>query len=206
MRASQLVGVLLALATPPALLLSTACKEPTAPGTLVGTFDIVGTLSENTCGQGFAPPLNVRFPAELRRSGTTAYWKMGDAPRAQGTIDAQGDFSFRVQQQIDGWAADPANGIPPCRFVQTETIAGHVDGLLPDTDAGVSDAGRSDAGAGPGADAGPTVHVMSAINTIEVGVVPGFDCSLALISTGAGGQFPSLPCRAEYEFEGVASH
>lgn len=205
MRASTLVGVLLALAAPPALLLSTACKPPAEPGTAVGTFDISGTLSENTCGQGFAPPLNVRFQAELRRSGTNAYWKMGDAPRAQGTIDADGDFSFRVQQQIDGWAADPANGIPPCRFVQTETISGHVDGLLPESDAGSADAGGSDAGAPDGADAGPMVHVMSATNTIEVGVVPGFDCSLALISTGAGGQFPSLPCHASYEFEGASS-
>lgn len=203
MHASRWLGVLLALGAPPVLLLSTACKPPAAPGTAVGTFTIDGRLSENTCGQGFSPPVSVRFQAELRRSGTSAYWKMGDAPRAQGTIDADGDFVFNVQQQIDGWAADPANGIPACRFVQTETIAGNVAGLGPEQDAGASDVGVGDAGFGDGADAGAVVHVMSATNTIEVAVVPGFDCSLALVSTGAGGQFPSLPCHAAYEFAGT---
>ncbi len=210
-RVRILVGAVLALSSPPLLLSVMACKEPAAPGTLVGAFAVEGTLEENTCGQGFAPTPSIAFAAELRRADTIAYWRMGGTgPRSQGTIDADGDFRFRQQSQIDGWAADPVNGIPACRFVQTETIEGHVEVAPDTTDAGPIDAAVSDAGASPddagSSDAGPAAaQVMNATNTIEIGVVPGFDCSLALVSTGAGGQFPSLPCRATYSLAGATA-
>ena len=63
------------------------------------------------------------------------------------------------------------------------------------SDAGVADGGSADTGVS-------SPQVMNATNTIEIGVVPGFDCSLALVSTGAGGQFPALPCHAMYTLEG----
>lgn len=205
-RVRILVGALLALGSTPLLLSVMACKEPAAPGTLVGSFALEGTLEENTCGQGFSPTPSIAFAAELRRSDTVAYWRMGGTgPRAQGTIDAEGDFRFQQQSQIDGWAADPVNGIPPCRFVQTETIVGHVALSADVSDAGPLDAATTDAGVpdGGSADAGAAPpRVMNATNTIEIGVVPGFDCSLALVSTGAGGQFPALPCHAMYVLEG----
>lgn len=203
-RASVVIGTILALAAPPAALLATGCKEPTPPGTRVGSFALEGTLAENSCGQGFAPALSISFVAELRRDGDVAYWRMGSTgPRSQGTIDDEGEFRFQQQSTIDGWAADPVNGIPACRFLQTETIAGQVALAPSSSDGGVGDAGVADAGA---SDGGVTpARVMSATNTIEIGVVPGFDCSLALVSAGAGGQFPSLPCRASYELEGATT-
>ena len=206
-RRATLGGVLLALAAPPVLLGSMACKEPAAPATLLGSFALEGTLDENTCGQGFAPSPTIAFSAELRRSDTVAYWRMGGSgPRSQGTIDADGDFRFRQQSQLDGWAADPANGIPACRFVQTETIEGRVQLVSATSDAGPSDAATLDAGAGDagGSDAGLEARVMSATNTIDIAVVPGFDCSLALLSTGAGGQFSALPCQARYSLAGTS--
>jgi hypothetical protein len=203
-RVSVVIGTILALAAPPAALLATGCKEPAPPGTRVGSFALEGTLEENTCGQGFAPALSISFVAELRRDGDVAYWRMGSTgPRSQGTIDDQGEFRFQQQSSIDGWPADAANGIPPCRFLQTETIEGQVELAPTMSDAGTSDAGGPDAGA---SDAGLTqARVLSGTNTIEIGVVPGFDCSLALVSAGAGGQFPSLPCRASYELEGATT-
>ena len=208
-RVSVVLGTILALAAPPAALLATGCKEPAPPGTAVGSFALEGTLEENTCGQGFAPSPTISFVAELRRDGDVAYWRMGSTgPRSPGTIDDSGEFRFQQQAQIDGWAADPANGIPACRFLQTETISGHVE-LAPTTeDGGTSDAGLGDGGQldGGTADGGVSpARVMSATNSIEIGVVPGFDCSLALVSAGAGGQFPSLPCRARYELEGATT-
>jgi hypothetical protein len=198
-RVSVVIGSILALAAPPAVLLATGCKEPAPPGTRVGSFAIDGTLEGNTCGQGFSPSISISFVAELRRDGEVAYWRMGSTgPRSHGTIDADGEFRFQQQSSIDGWAADPANGIPPCRFLQTETIEGRVELAPTTTDGGSSDAGVGDAGVVP-------ARVMSATNTIEIGVVPGFDCSLALVSAGAGGQFPSLPCRASYELEGAST-
>ncbi|MBX7195588.1 MAG: hypothetical protein K1X94_26260 [Sandaracinaceae bacterium] len=200
------VGISLALLTPPLALLSTGCKPPAAPGSAVGTFALAGTLEENTCGAGFSPTPSITFSAELRRSGPSAYWRMGDSgPRVQGTIDDDGDFHFRQTSQVEGWAADPVNGIPACRFTQTETIDGHVD-MDADLDAGELEAdGGSDGDAGA-SDAGPgATRAMSATNRIEIGVTPGFDCSLALVSTGAGGQFPSLPCHASYVLEGQSA-
>jgi hypothetical protein len=208
MRTRLALGLVIALAAPPVLLLTTACKAPAAPGTSLGSYTVTGTLEGNTCGAGFLPDPVIRFPVEVRRSGSTAYWSMGSGPRAEGTIDADGDFRFRYQVQIDGWPADPDNGIPACRYTQTETIEGRVVTLSSDADAGdgggtdPTDAGGGDAGVDAG-DAGPTLGFMSATSTIEIGVAPGFDCSLSLEGAGAGGQFASLPCRATYHFEGA---
>ena len=203
-RPSLVLGTLLALAAPPAALLASACREPAPPGARVGMFDLSGSLEENTCGQGFAPAPSISFVAELRRDGDVGYWRMGGmGPRNAGPIDDDGSFRFRQQAQIDGWPADPAQGILPCRFIQTETIEGQVELASMASDAGTVDAGTADAGTG---DAGVApAQVLTATNTIEIGVVPGFDCSLALVSAGAGGQFASLPCRASYDLEGATS-
>lgn len=215
MRPRLALGLALSLAAPPVLLLTTACKPPAAPGTSLGSYTVTGTLEANSCGAGFQPDPVIRFPVEVRRSGSTAYWSMGSGPRAEGTMDSDGDFRFRYQVQIDGWPADPANGIPACRYTQTETIEGRVvgaaseadagDGGLDLADAGATDAAPDDAGGGDAGagDAGPGLVFMTATSTIDIGVAPGFDCSLSLEGAGAGGQFAMLPCRATYHFEGA---
>ncbi|GAB4207780.1 MAG: hypothetical protein OHK0013_25680 [Sandaracinaceae bacterium] len=208
MRHRSALGPVLALAAPAVALLATACRPPVAPGASLGDYVVTGTLEENTCGLGFQPEPLLRFPVELRRDGSTAYWRMGSGPRAEGTIDADGDFRFRYVTLIEGWPADPDNGVPPCRFTQTETIEGRiVSGALADAgsaDGGLADAGSGDVGPGDAADAGArTSAFMSATSTIDLGVAAGFDCSLALQSAGVGGQFAVLPCRATYRFEGA---
>lgn len=205
-RSVRFLGIALALAAPFTLLSSLGCKEPAAPGTRVGSFDLAGTLEENACGQGLSPSLQVAFRVELRRSGNLAYWRMdGERASVTGTIDADGDFQFRIDSQVDGWAADPVNGLPACRFTQTETIAGRVTGSLDDTDAGAVDAAVSDAGTGQttdAGDAGVVARTLNATHTITIGVVPGYDCSLSLVSSGVGGQFAALPCSARYALSG----
>lgn len=192
-------GVISVLGLSIPVVCSTACRPPTAPGSMLGEFAIEGQLVENTCGRGFEAPAAIAFRAELRRSGTRAYWKMGEAPRAQGTIDARGEFFFRVESMIDGWPADPAREVPACRFSQVETISGRLEEASdPALDGALPDAGGSH-------DAGSSVSALQATNTIDVSVVPGFDCSLALVGSAVGGQFATLPCRVSYRLEGARS-
>ncbi len=194
-------GLLLAAATPAVVLSSLGCKEPSSPGGAVGTFQVLGELTESSCGAGFTPPPSLRFRAELRRDGDVAYWRMNDErARVPGTIDARGRFRFRVDAVVEGWPADPVNGIPACRFTQSETI----DGTLEVDDA---DAGQSpDAGALRGADAGAARALsFTGTNTITIGVAPGFDCTLALESAGGGGRFAALPCGARYAIDGATT-
>lgn len=207
MTASRFAGVLLALAALPVAALSTACKPAAQPGTPVGNFAITGTLQDNACGDGFQPELSIVFNAELRRADSVAYWKMGDRPATSGTIDANGNFRFRSQSLIEYWPADPANGIVGCRLLQTETISGRVNALgASDVDA--SDASRADAGVAQGdagrGDAGRAESMeLSAINTIDIAASPGSDCSPALAV--AGGPFTTLPCRASFSLDGLAT-
>jgi hypothetical protein len=207
MRLRSALGLCLALGAPPVALLASACRAPTLPGTSLGAFAVTGTLEENDCGLGFQPDPLLRFPVEVFRSGSTAYWSMGSGPRAEGTIDADGDFRFRYVTLVEGWPADAANGIPACRFTQTETIEGRIVAAsltgAGAADAASEDAAVADAGFVDGGDAGRARAFMSATSIVEIGVAAGFDCSLALQSGGAGGQFAVLPCRAIYRFEGA---
>ena len=207
MTASRIVGVLLALASVPVALLGMACKPAAQPGTHVGTFAISGTLQDNACGDGFQPDLTIAFNAELRRTDSVAYWKMGDRPATSGTIDANGNFRFRSQSLIEAWPADAANGIVGCRLLQTETISGRVNALS-ESNVDASDSGRADAGASQGdagrrdAGRGETME-LTATNTIDIAASPGSDCSPALAF--AGGPFTSLPCRASFVLDGLAA-
>ena len=207
MTASRFVGLLLALASVPVFALSTACRPAAQPGTPVGTFAITGTLQDNACGDGFQPELTIAFSAELRRTDSVAYWKMGDRPATSGTIDANGNFRFRSQSLIEAWPADPANGIVGCRLLQTETISGRVNALS-ESDVDASDSGRADAGATQGdagrrdAGRGETME-LTATNTIDIAASPGSDCSPAVVF--AGGPFTSLPCRASFSLDGLAT-
>lgn len=190
-------GTILALGAPLALAPTLGCKEPPPPGEAVGTFLIAGTLTENTCGAGFVVETPISFRAEVRREAGTAYWRMdGDRVRVPGTIDGSGSFHFRSDALVEGWAADEVNGIPACRFTQLETI----DGVLARGGPSAADAsaiGGDDAGVGAGA-----ASSFEATNVITIGVAAGYDCSLALESSGIGGQFPALPCRATYTLSG----
>jgi hypothetical protein len=210
MSSFRTVGILLALASLPLVALNTACKPAAQPGTHVGTFAIMGTLQDNACGDGFQPDLTIAFNAEFRRTDSVAYWKMGDRPATSGTIDANGNFRFRSQSLIEAWPPNPANDIVGCRFVQTETISGRlatvnlsgVDaGDSGTSDAGTGDAGRNDAGR---SDAGPAGTMeLTATNTIDIAPSPGSDCTPALVV--AGGPFTSLPCRASFVLDGLAT-
>ena len=207
MTASRIAGVLLALASIPVCVLSAACRPAAQPGTPVGTFAITGTLQDNACGDGFQPQLTIAFNAELRRTESVAYWKMGDRPATSGTIDANGNFRFRSQSLIDAWPADAANGIVGCRLLQTETISGRVSALS-ESNVDASDSGRADAGTAQRdagrRDAGPAGTMeLTATNTIDIAASPGSDCSPAVVF--AGGPFTSLPCRASFSLDGLAT-
>lgn len=204
-------GVLLALASLPLAAVATACRPAAQPGERLGTFAITGTLQDNACGDGFQPDLMLAFNAELRRTDSVAYWKMGEAPATSGTIDANGNFRFRSQSLIEAWPQNAAEGVVGCRFVQTETISGRVTALvLSETDAGDAgqpsdafshDAGRADSGA---RDAGPVGTMeLSATNTVDIAPSPGSDCTPAL--TFAGGPFAALPCRVSFVLDGLST-
>jgi hypothetical protein len=208
LRPSAVASVLGSCVLGAALTLSTACRptEPSDddPGE---SFTITAGLTSNACAPGLDPIDPLVFTAALRREGSIAYWRIGEQPWVAGTLSRTGDFHFTVRTDVELYP--PTRGTDPeldpgtlgCVVTMVESIDGRVVSLA--TDAGASDGSVEDAGqADDAGDAGPTeTAVLEGVNRIELVPQSGTDCSRALLS--AGGAFPTLPCAAEYDIEGV---
>lgn len=195
-----------------ALVLSTACRPVSDPGDEEPgeSFTISAGLTSNACAPGLEPIDPLVFTASLRREGSVAYWRIGEQPWVTGTLSRAGEFHFTLRTDVEIYP--PTRGTDPeldpgtlgCVVSMVETIDGQVVSLTPD--AGTSDGSIDDAGqagdASDGGDAGVTeTAVLEGVNRIELVPHAGTDCSRALLS--AGGAFPTLPCAAVYDLEGV---
>jgi hypothetical protein len=185
------------------LLPAFACEPEEPPGELIGTYDIVGHLEDNTCGSTAMPAVNpLLFEAQIRDDDGVGVWipPKGSA-MVLGSISADGKFSFRQEIQFEVEQdtepdylsydeIDPGGGASTCVLTQAEIIQGNV--LRHDLE-GPGDAGGMDL-----PDDGPE---LNGTNTIDVSAASGSDCSPS--TSAGGGPFLALPCRIYYTLEGT---
>jgi hypothetical protein len=182
--------------------------EPTYPGTELGTYRVIETLTENTCGAGLPALSTVELDVELRADGAVGYWRLPRKGVVAGSYaERDGAFEFRVSQSVVAWPADVATGVLGCTVEQREVIRGTAVPTVV-TDAAASDSGPGNAGdaavdapADAGADDDRVLLVGE--HTVDVVATRGSDCAALLASSG--GSFDAVPCRVRYTLSGVAS-
>jgi hypothetical protein len=192
-------------------VLLSACAGSSAPGTLVGKYEIRGVLVENTCGSSGLPAVNpLEFRVELREDDGLGYWAQTKSARNTGRISADGTFQFTVSQTQVLSDTTSAKTLEPgdfagattadfdlqrktCAVSIVETIEGSLlrrqdssGRIVTSTSASSSSAGASD---------------LVADDTIEVTPSAGSDCNSQLAALG--GNYLVLPCQATYQLRGA---
>jgi len=186
------------------LVLGSACwgQDEEPPGELVGSFQAVGLMVEQSCGGAIpAPdPLDLQFDLRSESNGR-AYWHRWGGAMFAG-VEQGGEYTFQAGQSWMVIEPDRFRGYVGCSVTQRDVFTFHVD--MPeatvDADAGVAeDAGvEADAGADAGVD--PTLIAITGSQTTEIVPLTGSDCTPAVAALG--GPFLSLPCRVEYVITG----
>lgn len=147
----------------------------------LGTFVVRAALADNGCAPGLSPVDPLEFRVTLSRSRNSLTWRVPGGAPAFGSLRSTGELRIQRSIPIEAWPADPDQGIVGCSLSQVETIEGRLTTDL------------ADAGAVDGAE-------LEGTHRIEVVPASGSDCSALLLIQG--GQFPSLPCAARYDFVG----
>jgi hypothetical protein len=177
-----------------ALPFALGCR-PLANGTggeELGTFAVNAALVENGCAPGLSPIDPLEFRVTLSRSRNSLTWRTPGGAPAFGSLRDGGEFRIQRSLPVEAWPADPDQGIVGCSLSQVETIEGQLE--LPEA---------PHDGASQSSDAGVIARAaFEGSHRIEIVPASGSDCSALLIVQG--GDFPSLPCAARYEFEGEA--
>jgi hypothetical protein len=152
-------------------ILAAACDPNAMPGTMLGTYDVKGTLGTNTCGAGLAATNPWSFTAKLSKDGSTLYWSTdgGSAPIAGAMTSAtEGTLTSTTTGNADGSDA----GAGPCNMNRSLTInVTLADGNPPPSFTGT----------------------LSYAFAVAQGSV---DCSDQL--SASGGKYDTLPCTVTY--------
>jgi hypothetical protein len=94
-----------------------------SPGTTLGTYNVKGTLSSNTCGLGVSAPNPWEFQALLSQKGSTLYWNWLDAsPLLSGPLEAGGKVTLTAFQVQNVDTAD-GGAMGPCDLERNDDLA-----------------------------------------------------------------------------------
>lgn len=180
------------------LVMACACwdqgEEP--PGELVGTFDAVGLMVEQSCGVAIPAPDPLDLQFELRKEdGGRAYWRRTGGSLFAG-IHQGNQYSFQVSQSWMVVEPDRFRGYLGCSVTQRDVFTFVVD------ETAIEDAADAGVAEDPGADAGidPTLITLTGSQTTDIVPLTGSDCTPAVAALG--GPFLALPCRVEYVLTG----
>ena len=145
------------------------------PGEDLGTFDVVASMTESTCGTGaLGAPAVWEFEVKLVRDGTTLYWVNGPQ-YIPGTFASDGvTFSFTASNEVK--ITDPNPQRPRCIITRLDSAVG----VLTE-------------GEGDGDDATPS----SFTGSLSYGYIAGKDDDCSHL-VGVEGGFSALPCDIEY--------
>jgi hypothetical protein len=173
------------------------CPPVDPSGEVVGTYDVTGSLVENSCGSAaFAAQDPIEFVVELRAEGHgPAYWRRPTTGIVSGSHT--GDvYRFRTEVPVTLYGPDAEAGTAGCILAQVETIqvAATSTPLVDGGVAGGNDLGVPDAGVA-------AADVFRGESVIELVPTAGSDCLRAVAL--AGGPFLTLPCRVEYDLSGA---
>jgi len=196
------------------LVFACACwgQEEEPPGELVGSFQALGLMVEQSCGRAIpAPdPLSLKFDLRSESNGR-AYWRQWGGSTFAG-IQQDDTYTFQTSRSWMVVEPDRFRGYVGCSVTQRDVFTFEVDAPEMETaaDAGVEDDGgvtddagvEADGGVDAGVDAGidPTLVLLSGTQSTEIIPLAGSDCTPAVAAVG--GPFLSLPCRVEYVLTG----
>jgi hypothetical protein len=155
-----------------------ATKDPTNPGTPIGTFNVTGTLTKSTCGTAPSP---WTFSVKMNHDGDTLYWIQGGFPIA-GDVDTRGASS--MTSSFTDVARDATQTLAECDITRNDSLS-----IL-----------LSDATAKAATDPGTATTFFGSL-TYAFSVPSGSDCSDQL--TAAGGGYDNLPCEVDYTITGT---
>ncbi|MFZ1866780.1 MAG: hypothetical protein WAU39_21340 [Polyangiales bacterium] len=165
-------------------------QEP--PGDPVGTFEALGLMVQQSCGEAVPAPDPLELVFELRvEAGGRAYWQQAGGSLFVG-VQKDGGYEFQVSQSWTVVDPDPFRGYVGCSVTQRDEFRFVVE---KSDDAAASAETDADAGAV----AAPLT--LTGSQTTEIVPVTGSDCLPAV--TAGGGSFLSLPCRVEYVLTGT---
>jgi hypothetical protein len=164
------------------------CLAQDLEGEPVASFELVGTLDENTCG---SLAVNVPDPwtrtARLSKTKDGLFlWTEASGVVSTGSQTTSGEYRFRgvsTSQLIESTQTQPG-----CQVRLDDDLRFTLSGDL-----------AADGGAQAGADAGAGL-TLTGTQTTVITIVSGSDCTRAL--NGHGGNFLKLPCQFAYELEG----
>lgn len=163
-------------------LVSVACsgKDPTNPGTQLGTFHVSAALQRSTCG---ATPNPWEFDVRLNHDGTVLYWIQGAAPTA-GDVDKTATTKLKTEAVYEVRAADAKKKKAVCALSRQDSVTMTL----------------------AAADNTPAVdpsNTTSFTGELVYSFTPteGSDCSDQVV--GSGGGFEALPCEVAYAITGT---
>jgi len=165
-------------------------QEP--PGDPVGTFEALGLMVEQSCGEAVPAPDPLELVFDLRsEAGGRAYWQQAGGSLFVG-VARDGEYTFQVSQSWTVVDPDPFLGYLGCSVTQRDEFTFVVE-----------ESDDTSASAETDADAGAVAPPMTLTGsqTTSIEPVAGSDCLPAV--TAGGGPFLSLPCRVEYVLTGT---
>ena len=186
------------------MVLTSACwgEDEEPPGELVGSFQALGLMVEQSCGAAVpAPdPLDLKFDLRSESNGR-AYWRLWGGAIFAG-LEKNDTYTFQTSQSWMVIEPDRFRGYVGCSVTQRDvfTFEVSVPEVEPGLDAGVEDDAGVDAGADDEGWSDPTLVLITGSQTTEIGPLTGADCTPAVAALG--GPFLSLPCRVEYVLSG----
>lgn len=98
-----------------------ACGE--LPGKEVGTYAVLATMDETTCGPNVGSEQR-QFEVQIRRDGAVGWWIGPAEVPIQGRIDEDGNFQFRTNEQVLVREGDESIGLQPCVMEQMDLAEG----------------------------------------------------------------------------------
>jgi hypothetical protein len=186
------------------MALSCACwgEDEEPPGELIGSFQALGLMVEQSCGAAVpAPdPLDLKFDLRSESNGR-AYWRLWGGPMFAG-IEKDDTYTFQTSQSWMVIEPDRFRGYVGCSVTQRDVFTFEVE--VPEIEAGLDGGVEEDAGvdgdAGVDVAIEPTLVLLTGSQTTEIVPLSGADCTPAVAALG--GPFLSLPCRVEYVLNG----
>jgi hypothetical protein len=164
--------------------LSASCAAPDSglpalPGTTLGTYNVTGTLSTNTCGAGLGAPSPWTFTSEMSEDGSTLYWETSVGGEMSSTMSSATEAAMTSVLTANVDASDA--GVPgPCDLQNTTVL-----GLT------------LDSSSAPSSFVGTLTYTFAA----ATGVSTGTNCTDQL--SASGGAYDTLPCTASYSLSGT---
>jgi hypothetical protein len=146
-----------------------------APGDMLGTFQVAGTLADSTCGEGaLGAGKTWDFEVKLTRFDSDLYWLNG-RETIVGDIANDGR-SFSIESGVDVKVSDPQRGQKGCIVARKDDAEGKLS------------------------DSGTDVDSFDGTLEFTYSQASGSDCSPWL---GAEGFVETLPCSITYDLKGV---